>query len=689
MEDTLQLTYQRIGKDKVDLSARHKGALLHSHVFDPRNANRRQEFVKAVKTKAPGVDVAQVEQELLYIADQVARKAEDKAENQDSKYVIDTGHICIRRFVEGGDEVREPLCNFAAHIVEEVVHDDGVEIRTFLVVEGTLDNGTPLTRVVVAADQFAAMNWPLCEWGSRAIVSAGLGKRDHLRAALQYLSTNPTRQTIFAHTGWRKIGGQYYFLHAGGGVGPTGTDGTVPGVEVDLQGGAGKFRLPDRSPSGQELEEAVRASLGLLQLAPGRVSSAVLGAVYRAVLGGCNFGVHIHGNTGTFKTELATLAQQHFGADFDATSLPGNWTSTTNAIEELAFLTKDAILTVDDFAPGGSLTDVDKLHRDAARLFRNAGNGAARQRMRSNGTLRPPRPPRGLILSTGEDVPKGHSIRARLVLVEITRNDIEKTLLDKCQQHGSDGLYAAALRAYIEWLAPRIEAVQHGLHEEVSQLRDVLHEGDRHRRTSSNTAQLLIGWKYFLQFAAEAGCIDSSERDDVLRHVTAALKELAAKQEEHHKDADPTALFPRLLEACLTSGRAYVAGPDGGPPDNPRSWGWSALPGEAPEWRPNGAGIGWLDGEDLYLNPESAHAAAQTLAKASGESLPVTTMTLGKRLKDKGLLLTTDETRKRNTVRRVLQGKRREVWHVGADSFLSCEEPSQPSQPPCNLNASE
>ena len=47
------------------------------------------------------------------------------------------------------------------------------------------------------------------------------------------------------------------------------------------------------------------------------------------------------------------------------------------------------------------------------------GNNAGRQRMRADTTLRPPKPPRCLILSSGEEVPRGQSLRARTVITEL------------------------------------------------------------------------------------------------------------------------------------------------------------------------------------------------------------------------------------------------------------------------------
>src|SRR5262249_34850875 len=177
-------------------------------------------------------------------------------------------------------------------------------------------------------------------------------------------------------------------------------------------------------PAAASLQTAVRASLGLLRLGPDRIVLPVLAAVYRAALGDSDFGLHLSGPTGCFKSELAALAQQHYGAGMDARNLPANWASTGNALEGLAFTAKDALLVVDDFAPQGSSADVQRYHREADRLLRGQGNRAGRQRMRADGSLRPEKPPRGLVLSTGEDVPRGQSLRARLLTLEVSPGDL-------------------------------------------------------------------------------------------------------------------------------------------------------------------------------------------------------------------------------------------------------------------------
>ena len=65
---------------------------------------------------------------------------------------------------------------------------------------------------------------------------------------------------------------------------------------------------------------------------------------------------------------------------------------------------------------------------------------------------------------------------------------------------------------------------------------------------------------------------------------------------------------------------------------------------------PQGTRIGWVAGSDLYLEPEASYQVAQQLAGA--ERLAVSERTLRSRLRERGLLVSTDVGRKMLTVRR-------------------------------------
>ena len=290
---------------------------------------------------------------------------------------------------------------------------------------------------------------------------------------------------IYSHTGWREIGGEWLYLHAGGATG--GGEGAE--ARVALSGTLRERELPMVPSEGEESREAVRASLALLKVAEDALSYTVLAATYRAPLGESDFSAHLSGPTGEGKSEFAALFQQHYGVKLDARRLL-SWESTENAIEGQAFALKDQLLILDDFAPTGTSYDIERWHKKADRVLRAKGNHSGRQRMRPDTTLRPEKPPRALIISTGEDVPRGQSLRARMMVLELSPGALDWERLTGCQNAAASGLYARAMSDYIRWLAARCEDLRESLKEEHAELRKAAGASGQHRRTPVQGASL-------------------------------------------------------------------------------------------------------------------------------------------------------------------------------------------------------
>jgi hypothetical protein len=549
--------------------------------------------------------------------------------------VRDGGFACIRQ--GQGGEMLQPLCNFTARIVREIVYDDGVRQEAKFAIEGTLADGEPLSTIEVSAGAFAGMSWVMDNWGSRPVILAGPAMKDHVRAAIQMLSREVDRQKVYSHLGWRKINGLWVYLHDGGGIGQ---DGMVTDISVCLgRAKLNDFFLPE-IPKRPQLVEAVRASLKFLEVAPPRLTVPLLAGTYRAVLGeilDIDFSQFLAGRTGTQKSELSALVQAHFG-NFHSRNLPGNWYGTANALEKLAFLAKDAVLVFDDFIPTGTVNEVSSMHSKADRLLRGQGNRSGRARMRADGNLNREFFPRGLIIATGEDVPRGHSLRGRLLILEVSPGIVDLQVLTHLQHFARDGLLAQAMAAYLQWLAPNLDDLKKTLPAEFQNLRNTAREDlpGVHDRTPDIVASLYQGWVNFLSFAQEVGAITNEEFIKLGHSGWQALVEAGSLQTQHQVSEDVVDMFLRLLESALSSGQAHLAdAKTNGEPPEAANWGWR-LKGNgqgAESYFPLGDRIGWLDAQNLYLEPESVFATVQKIARSQGTSLPVTPTTLWKRLK--------------------------------------------------------
>jgi len=598
------------------------------------------------------------------------------------RYLVEDGIICRVRWDRHGEEIHEPLSNFEAKIVSEEVRDNGVERVPYFTIEGQLGNGTPLPPILIPASEYAGMSWITAQWGVRALVLPGYTNKDHLRAAIQILSGDVPRKTVYTHTGWRKVEGKWIYLTGTGGIG---SEGFVPAVDVQLETELRDYCLPE-PPEEDRLRAAVQSSLRILDLAPERISAPLLGAVYLAPLGEAtklDLSLFLVGRTGGFKTATAAVIQAHWGSNWDDRNLPGGWASTANALEKMAFLAKDAVFVVDDFVPKGTASEVRRLHREADRLLRAQGNRYGRNRMKSNRALAGQYCPRGIVIGTGEDIPRGESLSARVCIIEVRApdggnpGDINVTQLTEAQKQAAEGRFAEAMAGYVKWLAPQMDELKQTLPEVRRQLRQQAYREGQHRRIPDMVAALYLGWVKMLEFAGAVGAITAEECEKIGRRVWRGLGEMAEAQAEHLASEDVANRFLSLLSAAITSGRAHIANAkDGREPPQPQHWGWREVPtgGEFLEWRPQGELIGWLDGVNVYLEPEVAYAVAQKLARDQNTSLPVAARTLWKRLREKGVLSATES--KKNTVKRQIadEPKKRRVLSIHYMSLLSTKK---------------
>lgn len=596
----------------------------------------------------------------------------------------DGGIFWFRQTRDGLVEVQ--LTTYAARIVADIARDDGTEVtRALEIVTRMHGRGY---RATIPAAEFGGMAWAVRLMGGAAILAPGIGMADRARHAIQVLSTAdgeiPSR-TTYAHTGMRNFGTEWGYLHAGGAIG---ANGHIPDIAVDLPDALSRYVL--RPSCAKALAGAVRASLEVLAVGPLRVTAPAYAAVGRAPLGHADLSVHYAGPTGSGKTAFAALAMSHWGAEmWDGHRPPASWSSSANALEVTAHAAMDALLLVDDFAPSGPKSDIDRLHRDADRLLRAQANQAGRATLRSDRSMRAARPPRGLILSTGEDVPRGQSLRARMMIVEMAgrlgqpRADIDATQLAACQADAAAGRFAEAMAGYVQWLAARIGIIRRTLPRRREALRSRAVRAE-HGRTPGQVADLALGLAYWLRFARAAGALGRQEAHDLWRRCWLALGDVGSAQAQHHTDSDPVGRFVRLVSSAISAGSAHVASTYGQwPAAAPQAWGWRVGQGDregdaetTTYYVPYASSrIGWVGSFGrhrapvLWLDPEASFAAAQALGARIGEPLEIAPRTLWRRMRDRGLLLRIDEARQVLTARTPypVEERRRDVLWLAVD----------------------
>jgi hypothetical protein len=551
-------------------------------------------------------------------------------------YRIAGGRYCQDRQTKEGIIVT-PLCNFVCTASEEQILDDGLNEPTRnYIIEGSLDNGAFLPVARVPASKFSGMNWTSEAWGMRGVVRAGSGAKDCLREAIQLFSSNVRLRRIFTHTGWRKLENRWIYL--------SGSTAGESDYEIDLGPDLQRYRLPAVAddPVG-----AMKLSLSLLNLAPLKITAPLFAAIFRAPLASSlamDLTVWLEGRTGSLKSTLAALFLSHFG-EFTRLTLPAAWSSTANVLEKRSFILKDSCLCIDEYVPG---IDAREFEVKANRIIRSQGNQAGRSRLRSDLTERPTFIPRGVIVSTGEQHPGGASFLARVLVIELNREEIDLAKVTEAQ--ASAARLPHAMRGYISWLAPQIDTMREALVQGFTEVRKRMTKAGRHLRIAEAGSHLYLGLDLALQYAEAIGAIEERGADNLRSRCEQAFVELGEAQAIIVEDEKPSKKFFEVLRTMIDQGKAALLPTIREYSDEPQK-----IFGDV---------IGWTDEESYFLLPEAAFKAVAQFSRETNSRFPVTLDRLKRDLVKEGLSEIDD---KRLTKRVRIQGSLKHVLKISIE----------------------
>ena len=543
-----------------------------------------------------------------------------------TRYTIDEhGCLCREKIkrIDGEDTfINEPLCNFVPFPSRQVSKDNGLEIERFLEIEGIAPDGEFYLPAMVPLTTFANMGWVATCWGAQAAIEVGMTVRDGVRHAIQMMVSKEyvPKETVYTHLGWRKIDGKWAYLHAGGVIGG-------PLAQVEPHKRLLRYVLPE---TVDNLKDALRASLALLDVAPREITIPLLALVFLAPL--CEplrvagiepgFMVWMFGQTGSMKSTLAALFLSHFGR-FDNKSLPASFRDTAASLESVTFGAKDILLVIDDFYPPHSFREREKLEGVAQQLTRAYGDRTGRGRMTSSLTARASYPPRGMALATGEEIPLGESTMARHFILELPPGSVLKDKLGKAQANRS--LLSQAMRGYLEHLAPQLDSLPQELLQQFEQLRERAQKENGHPRLPEAVAQLYIGFNCFLDFCISQQVLSEEEGAKLAEEAWKILNQIVQRQSEVLRDQQPVYKFFRILQDLLAQRRVYLANLE------------NEVPPDAAHLLPEKR-IGWQGEGVAYLSMDAALGEVYRHCRSQGEIFPVQKLTLLKHIKNAQLI---------------------------------------------------
>jgi hypothetical protein len=531
-----------------------------------------------------------------------------------------------------------PLSNFTGRILEDVIVDDGSgEVNRFFLVEAEMHGRRH--RFVVSSQAFDGLSWVPKHLGALAVIE-GPRLRYLVTKAFKRESQGLREVYAYGHTGWLEIDGRWVYLHACGAI--TGTGAPPFQGRVILTGKLARRKFPSPADS-EDLKAAVAAAFALWDLASDEIAIPLMLSAYRAALGEVDYGLHLAGPTGLGKTTLAELAVSHFGVGLgsrDKTSFE----STPFSIEAEAFQLKNQVLLVDDYL------GTPEHRKILAFIARVAANKSGRGRLGSDATLRGDKPPRALVITTGEDDPVGQSLTARMLLVRVPEGEgLDLSLgapINAAQAAAHAGRHALAMAGFIRWLAPRYGEISSGLEARRNWLGHEVRELVAHSRTPGIYGDLMIALEQWMSFAREIGAVDEDQSAAFEERAGVAVMAAISDQAQYLESADPVDRYRDLLRKAIASGDAHVRTP-----------GEEAGPG---------VHLGWTLPDGTYLYPGRSLSLAQNMAQAVGDPLPFSGREINQLLLDEGLLVSTNLKKKRKSIpiRKRFEGKTQTVLHL-------------------------
>ena len=285
-------------------------------------------------------------------------------------------------------------------------------------------------------------------------------------------------------------------------------------------------------------------------------------------------------------------------------------------------------------------------------IVRVAGNESGRGRLTEGD-----RPPRGLLVVTGQVQPPGRSLNARLFTLHFRDEPgwKDKQKYQKAKAISRDGSLALAMGAFLESLAPRygdlqanLEVLKEDYGQEVAGLAN-------HSRTPGIYGDLMLGVEKWVNFSWVIGAITDEEQQDYLSAAQSAVSAAVIAQAplvRSMEETDELEIVRFALKEAIKSGKAYVSGPSAN---------------DVAMGKGGSRHLGWkIDPKGVYLIPDAVFDVATEMAIELSLTVPETKKSLHAKLRKSSYLLTSnwDMRRKSTASRRVIEGKERTVLRL-------------------------
>ena len=567
------------------------------------------------------------------------------------------GYAGLQRILsKGNKEEIKNISNFLPLPIKKIYVDDGREKEGYLQLKAVLTNKKILPTIKVAYGDIDNAKWisnPKWDLKVRVLSPKNRNKELLCDATLSMADEIP-KETIFEHTGFRKIDGKLVYLHQGGAIGASKSI-SVDISEISLE----RYKFTENE---YDLKECIELSLSILDVVKKQITIPLIALTYLSPLRSMfleqniplGFVTWVSGESGSQKSSLSALILSHFG-DFERDNLPGGFKDTVNSIEKKAFTLKDTLFAIDDYYPSKTQTESKKMDAVAESLFGLYGDRQARSRMRQDGqTVKMGFCARGMCIVTGESFPAfAESRTARALIIEMARGDIDLQLLSRIQSEKDKLSYC--MKGYIQYLIDNQDKIQKNCKAKFIEYRNKANQNLAHGRIPEIIASEYIGIELFYEYAKEKGVITDEKMKKLKEDAWRILMEVAIKQSSKTEDNRTDNMFFSAVQELLASNKIYL-----------KSYkNYMREPDESLS-----TFVGYYDEnkERCYLIPNVIFNEVVKFYGVQGVKFPGNAVSTWKYLKEAGRLFPGEKDR--NTTRKSINGKLKTMIEVNAKDIF-------------------
>lgn len=424
----------------------------------------------------------------------------------------------------------------------------------------------------------------------------------------------------YKHIGWIDINTNLFYIHAGRAIGP---------YNIDLRGDS-CFKLVYDSKYSEKA--AFDLMIDMTNIAPKRITVplllynllATLNHLFRIARYEPRTVLWIHGLTGSKKTELGKIFTCIFNRD-EEDYIPATFFDTPSSIDPKFTEYKDCAFLLDDYCPTSSYKEKRNMEEIVTKVVRSIGDRTSKSRMNRDMNKQKEFRPLGLCVVTGEDLPTGHSRKARIIGVEVNKDDVNEEILSIHQSHKT--AYSTAISNFIKWVANNVDWVVAFIKNEFSFGRQLLKGRYNHARFVDAHIHFEAILKILMEYAVSSGLIDNKRKLTIHNECSKAIAEVILNNNDELYEEGSGKMYLKAIKDLIDSGQERLIKIN----NISRCKTFKS--------------VGYEDEENIYLHPGTAYQAVFSYYKRESKLFPLSKMKTHEALDDLNVIVTATEKR--------------------------------------------